>query len=662
MDVFASNGILSHVVPRYEDRPEQRRMSKLVTETLQQQDRILIESPTGTGKTLAYLVPALLCGKRVVVSTGTKALQDQILTCDIPLLQQLLSIPVSIYALKGVSNYVCKRKLQIQSRGHSNHQGSLLASAEDEWNGLLSWATTTTCGDRAEYTQLGEDSPLWDQITLRADTRIGPKCPHYQGCFVTSARRKAEQAAVILVNHHLFFSDLSLRKSAPGARVLPAYDAVIFDESHLLEDVLTEHFGMRVSSVQLAHLARDLLAGTFQLSVNRNVAAAAGALQQAAHGFFAKIRHHLESELCDTNRVELPPQMFGNAAIESAWFSLDAALDSCFEAATTLAETCAATNKEREEEFRTLARRTDQVRNHLASIAEQNQLATTTPTHVQWGEITPQTLALRASPTEVGDIFLSALTGITTTAIFTSATLTVDKRFDYFRQRLGLHEDETREVMLESPFDYRKQCLLYIARDLPTPKEDAFDHASCQRVEELLQLTGGRAFILFTSHRAMRWAEKRFAKRIPYPLLVQGTRPQGQLINQFRARPSVLLGTNTFWQGVDVPGDALSLVVLMKLPFAAPTDPIIAARTRRLESLGQDPFQGYQLPQAALTLKQGFGRLIRNRQDRGIVAILDGRILTKQYGQVFLNTLPKRIQRTASMEQTRRWWQRGPSS
>ncbi len=659
--MLAPGGGLERAIPYYEDRAEQRLMSAAVAEALASQRPLVVEAGTGTGKTLAYLVPALQSGLRVVVSTGTRALQDQIARHDLPLLRSILAKPFSAVVLKGVANYVCRRRL-----------AEAASRASEAVSALVEWSEHSETGDRAEVEWLPEASPVWTEVTTTPDARIGPRCPYFERCFVTQARRTAEQAQLILVNHHLYFADRALRSAAPGARVLPDHDAVIFDEAHQLEDVATEHFGARVSTHMLAQLVRDahLALARMPLWTGRAADDVVHTLERAGIGLFSLLRGALIGEA--EARVPLPEGLFEQPERQTAWFKLDAALEEL--ARTAEAEASPPPDEEDPADAGPraslvgLARRSRAIRDDLATIAEQRQRG-----HVYWGETRPSGTVLTASPIDVADLVRRHIVTAGPTPIFTSATLASAGELAYTRTRLGL--DDADELIVPSPFDYARQALLYVPRDLPAPPraepgrlrrtggdDDAFSAAAAERTLELLAITGGRAFLLFTSHRALQHATARLAG-MPYPKLVQGDAPRATLIDRFRATPgAVLLGTASFWEGVDVPGDALSLVVIDKLPFAPHTDPLIAARMQASAEANLDPFATIQLPAAAIALKQGFGRLIRRRDDRGIVAILDSRIVTRTYGRVFLETLPPRLPRTSVIEQVRRWWVTSPPS
>ena len=651
-ELLAPGGGLAQAIPHYEDRAEQRLMSEAVARAIDDARPLIVEAGTGTGKTLAYLIPALLSGKRVVVSTGTRTLQDQIARHDVPLLRSILPRPFDAVVLKGVNNYLCKRKLA-EAFAHSTTPDVSLAA-------LVDWAEHTETGDRAEVEWLAESAPLWAEVTTTPDARIGPRCPHFERCFITQARRRAEQAQLVLVNHHLYFADRSLRAAYPGAKVLPDHDAVIFDEAHQLEDVATEHFGARVSTAKLGDLLRDahVTLARMPLWTGRASVDVIQTVERASLALFALLRTALVASDTGEGRVILPPGLFDHPDRQAAWFRLDTALEDLARAAEGESEPSPDEEDDPMAGSRAalagLARRARGVRDDLATIAEQRQKS-----HVYWGETRPTGTFLSASPIDVADLVRRHVISSGPVPVFTSATLAAGGALAYTRQRLGL--DDAEELIVDSPFDYATQAMLYVPRDLP-PVLDGFSPAAAARVTELLAITKGRAFLLFTSHRALREAQARLAA-LPYPRLVQGDMPRAALIDRFRSTPNaVLLGTASFWEGVDVPGDALSLVIIDKLPFAPHTDPLVAARMQARAELGEDPFQSIQLPSAAIALKQGFGRLIRRRDDRGIVAILDGRIVTKTYGRVFLDTLPANLPRTSALEQVRRWWDAGESA
>lgn len=626
-------------------------MAAAVADAIEYGGALVVEAGTGTGKTLAYLVPALLSGKRVVVSTGTRTLQEQVARHDIPLLQELMPRPFVATTLKGVSNYLCRR------RAHALDVAGAPRGLTDDLDVIRAWEAETTAGDRAELEVLRDTAEIWSHVTTGPEGRLGSRCPFYEQCFVTKARRAADKADLILVNHHLFFADLALRTAQPGARVLPEYDAVVFDEAHQLEDVITDHFAVSVSSLRVSHLVKDIQntldrreVVDFRLSAAQRIIQH---LDRTMTDLLARLRRRLAPMAKDPGRVELPDDLFADAHIREAWLRADTALDELGCHAALEAQR----RGDEGESAAALSRRANQLRDDLATLAERDASGGGSR-HVYWGEVTASSVSLHAAPIDIDDIVRHEVVERIGATVFTSATLTSAGSFDYLRARLGLDPDRVDELQVKSPFDYGRQALLYVARDLPDPRDGRFGAAFAKRALELLELTDGGAFVLHTSHRGLRETARLLRqKRSDYELLAQGDLPRAALLDRFRAaQRAVLLGTGSFWEGVDVPGDALKLVVIDKLPFAPPEDPLVKARMRRVEARGGNPFDEYQIPSAALALKQGFGRLIRRRDDRGIVAVADRRLVSKSYGRAFLETLPDELQRTSSFERVRRWW------
>jgi len=654
IDLLAPGGAFEATADHYEDRPQQRRMARAVATALELDRALIVEAGTGTGKTLAYLLPALLSGKRVIISTGTRTLQEQLADRDVELLRQIVGRPFEVVVLKGVSNYLCQRRFH--DRWTQQLRLPMVDRADDAAQAVLeriaTWAKDTPTGDRAELTDIADNHPLWREVTVDADERLGPRCPHFDRCFVAAARRRAARADLIIVNHHLYFADLALRDAAPGARVLPDYDAVIFDEAHQLEEIITSHFGIQVSTGRFKRLARaaKTLLERREQDHGRRTGALFDRLDASQTEFFTRVRAGLPA-LVDGERVELPAELFREAQRTQAWFDLDNALDDLGQHLVFFAEV--AGDKDTADEAHAVARQISRDRDALARFCEQE--LSDTETFVYWASAERTGVQLRGAPAEIDHVLQRQL-GRGAPLVFTSATMSISGRLDHMRERLGLDELRVDELVVPSPFDYASQAMLYIARDLPDPREPSFGPQSWQRIEELLAITEGRAFVLFTSHRALRAAAQRL-QRLDYPLFVQGRQPRAALLEQFRrTERAVLLGTGSFWDGVDVPGDALSLVIIDKLPFGVPTDPLTAARMRKIEERGGGAFRDYLLPQAALALKQGFGRLIRRRDVRGIVAVLDNRMVTKTYGRVFVDTLPAGVRRTCALQLVRRFW------
>jgi ATP-dependent DNA helicase DinG len=645
-EVLGPRGLVAAALPGYEARPGQLAMAERIAEAIDRDDRLFVEAGTGTGKTLAYLVPALLSGRKVVVSTGTKTLQDQIARIDLPRLRSILPQPFEWSVMKGLGNYLCLRRLEQQTR-----QASLVANPE--LDRILRWAASTSTGDRADLADLADESSLWPEVAATAETRIGARCPYFERCFITGMRRRALQAQLVVVNHHLFFADLALRSEWPEAQVLPPYEVVIFDEAHQIEEVATEFFGVHVSTQRVFALARDL-GRAIGLDVARADSAAAR-LKIISAALGDGLRDHLPGPRpgADEIRVPVPDDLWAGARLRS-YHDLDGVLE---EIETWLAFDGDTVREARNgPELAGLGRRARALRGELGALIDRGPREQRS--HVRWVAATPRNVSLHASPIDVGPALARAFDLIPGPVVFTSATLTVAGSFDYVRTRVGLN-DAASEARYPSPFRYGEQALLYLASDLPDPTDARFGLAAATRAAELCAITGGRALLLFTSFKNLRVAETYLRAHSRLPLLVQGERPRHLLLSALRERiGSVLLATQSFWEGVDVPGEALSLVVIDRIPFAVPDDPLIAARIERIRDQGGDPFGSFQLPRAALALKQGFGRLIRSRADTGIVAVLDGRLARRHYGATLLASLPPDCPRTESLEDVTAFWRR----
>jgi len=657
-EVLGPQGLLASALPGYEPRPGQLDMAHAVADALSTRRPLLVEAGTGTGKTLAYLVPALLSGLKVVISTGTKNLQEQIYRKDVPLLAAELPIHFQVANMKGIANYLCRRRFaeHLSREAASTHVENLLpleglrprpAPPSGTLGAIAAWAATTDSGDRAELPNLADDDPVWREVSATVETRLGPRCPHFESCFVTQARRRAQTADVVIVNHHLFFADLALRSNWPQAQLLPAYEAVIFDEAHQLEDVATDYFGTGVSTLRLGSMVRDLLRATSTGEAPSRLVPSAKHLEVTAANLFDLVRRRLGAG----ERQQLTEATWRGEP-EQAAHALDTALE---EIQTALEGAPGDELRDGGQQAEALARRALAIRDDLALLVEGAQRFD--QKHVFWAEQRGRTLLLHASPVDVADLMRDRLLGSVDAAIFTSATLTANGDFEFVRGRLGL--ESAREARVPSPFDYQQQALLYLPVDLPEPRDEAYAVAAANRMLELVEITDGRAFLLFTSHRQMQRVHELMRPRLRQPCLVQGERPKHLLVEEFKRKVgSVLFATASFWEGVDVAGEALSLVVIDKLPFSPPDDPLVAARARRLEEEGRDPFDHYHVPRAALALAQGFGRLIRHRSDRGIVALLDRRAATRAYGRRVLSALPPDCPRTGKLDDVRTFWSR----
>jgi ATP-dependent DNA helicase DinG len=585
-------------------------MARAVQDVLEHDGVLLIEAGTGTGKTWAYLIPAVLSGRRVLVSTGTRALQDQIMERDLPALERHLGLEIDAACVKGLSNYVCLRRFNEFQRSADAAQkfGHALPL-------LRSWVEATDSGDRSDLSEIAEEDPSWARIVSGSDTRIGARCDYYEDCFVTRVRRRAESAQLVVVNHHLFFADLSLRDTG-FASVLPDYDAVIFDEAHQLEDTATLFFGSRLSTAMLERLVRDARVATGgQAGGEHHERRLLDAVLQQTSNFFASLPAHE-----DGGRAPLPPE----AIPQTELFALDNAL-------AELSGSCRNMRTPKENVLQ-IARRSDQLRDALGSLES--------PGHVSWLLGSGRNRSVGSSPIDVGPLLRERLHERVPCIVFTSATLTTAGDFKFVKRRLGI-DAEVSEQIVESPFRYEDQAALYAPVHLPDPRASDFPDAAAREIVELIRLSKGGAFVLCTSLRMMRLLSRKVGDELEFEWFVQGDAPKQTLLDRFRdQRNAVLFATASFWEGVDVPGSALRLVIIDKLPFDVPSDPVVAARCQRLEDAGESSFMRYLVPAAALSLKQGFGRLIRTTQDRGVVAILDSRIRRKGYGKVFLRSLP----------------------
>ncbi len=613
--IFSRNGLLSKVHSGYEFRPGQLAMAEAVEEALAEKRHLIVEAGTGTGKTLAYLAPAILSGRRVVISTGTKNLQEQLYFKDVPLLQKLLGEELRVCYMKGRSNYACRKKIDDASREPVLNGLEELA----DYEAIRAWEKTTGTGDRAEIRTLPEHSSVWAKLDARRELCLGQRCPDFDRCFLTKMRQRAFSSDIIIVNHHLFFADLAAKDEDFGG-IIPDYAAVIFDEAHEIEDVAGQYFGLSLSSYQIA----DLLGDTSGLARRKQFGSpeldrVIEAVRERSAAFFAA----------------LPPGDGRTGFSDHAAFrELHGREIVDFQRTLELLATTLELAHTALDELLPLVRRAKEAMRKL-----EFWIAASERSWVYWVERRGRGCILQATPIDVSSILREKLFAAVDAVILTSATLTVGGNFDFTQSRLGVSHPRTLAV--PSHFDYRSQALLYVPPGLAEPRDPAYLDEACREIEFLLRSSRGRAFVLFTSYQQMRLAYDRLSLAIEYPALLQGTGPRGALLDEFRSTPNcVLFATSSFWQGVDVQGEQLSCVIIDKLPFAAPGDPVVAARIESIRAAGGNPFYEYQLPQAALALKQGFGRLIRGRSDRGVLALLDSRILSKRYGQVFLRSLP----------------------
>ena len=608
-EVLGSQGFLADELDAYEYRPQQVEMAEAIARALREGGTMLVEAGPGTGKTFAYLIPAIYSGQKVVVSTGTKNLQEQLFFKDIPLLKEILPIKFTAAYMKGRENYLCRRRFR------QFNQQPRFKIIEDAscFNEVSAWAARTKTGDRAELEGVPDDFAAWAEICCSRDHCLGGECTDYKRCFLTHMRQAAAAAQVVVVNHHLFFADLAIRNA--GGEVIPQYERVIFDEAHQLEDVITSHFGLAVSTYRVEELARDI---GRELAAGRRTPAG---LQEALDNLRAKGSQFFT--------LFQGGERYRLAEPDPLVFSLLAAISSSLNTLRTIM-----VKRPPTEEIGALIRRTQDFRGDLEFILSQGD-----PQYVYWCENRGKGVFLKASPVNVWPELQNRLYPRLETAIFTSATLSAQGGFAYFRERLGLNDAE--ELIFPSPFNMQQQVVIYLPPGMPEPNAPAFPQAAAKEIEAILRITKGRAFVLFTSNKNMQEVYGLLKGRLPYRLLLQGEGPKHLLLEEFKEDvSSILLGTASFWEGVDVPGEALSCVIIDKLPFDPPTEPVTQARIERIAQQGDNPFYQYQVPAAIITLKQGLGRLIRGAEDRGVLSILDSRILTKEYGKLFLQSLP----------------------
>jgi ATP-dependent DNA helicase DinG len=640
---FAPGGLLSRTHPAYEFRRGQLQMAQAVEQAIEERRHLIVEAGTGTGKTLAYLMPVIRSRKRVVISTGTKNLQEQLFHKDIPFLEKALfpqgDRKLSVCYMKGRNNYLCRKKLY-------DLTGQPVLSGLEEiehYRAIAAWEQTTQSGDRAELASLPEMSGLWHKLDARADTCLGQKCSAWDKCFITEMRRRAAESDIIIVNHHLFFADLGIKQQAegaPDAGILPDAGIVIFDEAHELEDVAGSYFGISVSAARLEELCRDV-----EASLQRNrmyTASLSGAIKSLRErsGFFFSLLPEGDGRFAfDSRREFLEENGDEFLGLRHSLVRLGAEIENLVS---------------KPEEVFAFAHRAQELHVQLGFLMESEDKNTVFWIERRRGGREKMNISMQATPIDVGPILRECLWSKLETSVLTSATLAVGGGFDYIRGRLGV--EHAREQVLPSHFDYQSQALFYVPPDLPDPRTPQFAAQAADRIRQLLEITRGRAFVLFTSHVQMRDIYQRLLGVVEFPLLLQGDAPKNALLEEFRLTPNcVLFATSSFWQGVDVQGEQLSCVIIDRLPFAVPSDPVVAARVKAIDADGGNAFFQYQVPAAVITLKQGFGRLIRSLHDRGLLALLDNRILKKQYGRVFVESLPD-YRRTTDLQVVERWF------
>jgi ATP-dependent DNA helicase DinG len=614
-ELLGADGPVARALEGFAPRPGQQELADAVDAALANGETLVGEAGTGVGKTFAYLVPALLRGDKVIISTGTRHLQDQLFHSDLPRIRRALGVPARVALLKGRANYVCLHRTAMADGVAVTRRPEVAADLES----VRAAARNSATGDIAEITDVAEDSPLWPYVTSTTENCLGTECPDYGDCFVLKARKQAQEADVVVVNHHLLFADMALKEGGFG-EVLPSADAFILDEAHQLPDTAANFFGDRITGRRIQELVRDATAEQLREAPDASgIREAADALEQAARAF--------RLALGEQPRRASWSEVAGDERVHGALSGLRDAVEALE------GELSAQSGRGRGLEQCT--RRASELAGALDTWVEPGAHSDL----VQWFETWGRGFSLALTPLDVAGRFAKLMQSWPGAWVFTSATLTVGGRFDHFRGRLGL--DSPREVAVDSPFEYARNALLYLPSDMPDPSARDYTEAVLQRAEPVLAASGGRAFVLFTSYRALHYAAEWLRARSPYPVMVQGEAPKHDLVERFRAAgDAVLLGTASFWEGVDVAGPALSCVIIDKLPFAAPGDPVMQARLEALREAGGNPFGDYQLPQAVIALKQGAGRLIRGVEDRGVLMLCDPRLTSRGYGRVFLDSLP----------------------
>lgn len=622
-ELLGETGPLKDCVRGFSPRIEQQQMAEATADTIAANSTLIVEAGTGTGKTFAYLMPALLSGKKVIISTGTRHLQDQLFGKDLPVVRKALNAPVHSALLKGRSNYLCWHRLQTVASEGRQLSGKQLHELEE----VRAWSAHTASGDIAELGLVSEDSVVWPRVTSTVENCLGQECEFFQDCFVVKARRNAMEADIVVINHHLLFADMVLKEEGFG-ELLPGADAFIIDEAHQLPEVASIFFGTTLSSHQLRDLARDV-----RLEHLRE----AGDMQDlpdAADRMEAVI-HQLRLALGQADRRAAWSEVATDRDVQTILLELAGCLQRLKDWLVLAAE--------RGKGLESCRARATLMNDRLLLLQEH-----ASSDYIHWFETFRTSFRLNLTPLDVAPYFRSCVESLQSAWVFTSATLAVGEGFEHFSGQLGL--DDARKLKLDSPFNYKKNALLYMPAEMPPPNDRFYVDAVVSCARDILQASKGRAFMLFTSHAALQSAARQLQDTLPYPLLVQGSAPRRELLERFRELGNaVLLGTSSFWEGVDVRGAALSCVIIDKLPFGSPGEPVLQARIEAMREQGENPFMQYQLPRAVINLKQGVGRLIRDENDRGVLVLCDPRLRGKAYGKVFLKSLPD-MQQTSSTD------------
>jgi ATP-dependent DNA helicase DinG len=632
-DYLGAEGLLAKQVEGFSFRVQQLEMARSVADAMESGRTLICEAGTGTGKTFAYLLPVMLSGRKAILSTGTKNLQDQLYHRDLPRIRDLLSLPVGVALLKGRANYLCLNRMDaalLDLRGHRKEEASQLARIRE-------WSSVTNSGDIAEIGDIAEDAPIWPLVTSTTDNCLGQDCPSYRDCFLVEARRKAQEADVVVVNHHLLCADFALKDDGFG-ELLPATDCYVIDEAHQLPEVASNFFGSSLSARQLLELSRDI--------------------EMEYHKDFGDMPKLLTAMSELSKAVRDLRLLFGVEPRRGSWneISSDVKIIKSINDLNDKLKVSSDILKKLQGRSKGM----DACLERIESLSSRLQLQLNgkdADNDIRWFETLRQGFRFNLTPLDIADIFSGHMQQHPASWIFTSATLSVNGRFDHFQQQLGVHEADCRQW--DSPFDYQQQGLWFVPRGLPDPSRPEYSREVAKLSLEILRYSRGRAFVLFTSYRAMYEAAEIIEKELPdYPVLVQGTASKMELLDSFREKGNaVLLATASFWEGVDVRGEALSCVIIDKLPFASPGDPVLQARIDAMRQKGMNPFMEFQVPQAAIMLKQGAGRLIRDTTDRGVLVICDPRLLSraKPYGKIFLNSMPD-FARSRELEDVQRFF------